>query len=116
MDVTGMTGPKGVAVHDVWRPHEDVGGQHSVGFDTDAFGGHDSRFYILTPYEPPSPKPAAAPAPVAPDRTCEESCLLGPTWVSDTPAAALGHCCIGEPSPTANPSRHPSYKYSTPSC
>jgi hypothetical protein len=49
--VTGMTGTKGVAVHDVWRPSEDVGGAHLKGFETDAFGGHDSRFYIFTPFD-----------------------------------------------------------------
>jgi hypothetical protein len=36
-----------VAVRDIWE-HKDLGTFHEK-FVTDAFGGHDSRFYLFTP-------------------------------------------------------------------
>ena len=92
----GMAGGRGATVRDVWRG-ADLGVVHA-NLTTDAFGGHDSRFYIVTPLDPPS---AAAQVP-SPRRTCEESCLHGPAGV--TPALELGHCCSGTNSSGQMPS------------
>ena len=93
----GMKGAKGAYVRDVWA-HTELG--TAVGsFTTDAFGGHDSRFYIITPLDPLPPSHPPAPAPT---RSCEAGCLHGPAAVQ--PPLELGHCCIGTNSSGSMPS------------
>ena len=91
----GFTGP--ASVFDVWAGsmlHASV----TTSFESDAFGGHDSRFYIVTPT-----KASAQPAAEAREEgQCEQRCAGVGDGSNHQPQ--FMHCCVGLNATSQTPS------------
>jgi hypothetical protein len=113
-----------VTLQDVWQGTA-VHLKATDNFETDAFGGHDSRFYVVTPLQPPLPSASVPSAwldddaatftergrsshrmAAAETTTCEERCAgAGPAGGgagADQPR--FHHCCVGLNSTGQTPS------------
>lgn len=87
-------------MYDVWAGamlHPSVSGS----FQSDAFGGHDSRFYVLTPRKVAA-VPPATPEVAATPMQCEARCAGGGAAGTNQPS--FHHCCVGLNSTGQTPS------------
>jgi hypothetical protein len=99
-----------VSVYDVWAGsivHQDVKGS----FKTDSFGGHDSRFYIISPNRPAHTRSSVNDYSTIADSavviSCEERCAGGLETNGEHGSRhqpAFMHCCVGLNSTGQTPS------------
>ena len=98
-----------VMLHDVWRGTS-VRLSNTDSFETDPFGGHDSRFFVVTPLPGASDdvswsaeRHSSSSNNTHKSSSCEDQCAGGgPAGATDQPQ--FHHCCVGLNSTGQTPS------------